>query len=121
MNENIISRGEIWRVKFDPQVGAEMKGPHPAVVLSPESLGRPGLQIVVPFTSKGRDYRDLFWMIPVSPSSTNGLTKESWANAFQILCASSDRFLKRLGVLQSDKLEDIANAVTLCLGLGLDN
>lgn len=113
--EKEIARGEIWRVKFDPQVGAEMKGPHPAVVLSPESLGRPELQIIVPFTSKGHEYRGLFWMIPVSPSETNGLTKDSWANAFQILCASSDRFAEKLGVLQPEELENIASAVSLCI------
>lgn len=92
-----------------------MKGPHPAVVLSPESIGRPELQIIVPFTSKGHDYRELFWMVHVSPSATNGLTKDSWANAFQLLCASSDRFSKRLGVLNPDELQNIVSAVSLCI------
>ena len=124
MNELVekeISRGEVWRVNFDPQAGAEMKGPHPAVVLSPESIGRPELQIIVPFTSKGHKYRDHFWMIPVSPSSINGLSQDSWANAFQVLCASSERFEEKLGEVKPGQLEDIANAVILCIGLGPDD
>ena len=54
-------------------------------------------------------------MIPISPSPMNGLTKESWANAFQVVSASSNRFVKKLGVLMPDQLEDIVSAVFFCI------
>lgn len=44
------SRGEIWRVQFDPQVGEEIGKIRPAVVVSISSVGRLPLRIVVPIT-----------------------------------------------------------------------
>lgn len=43
-------RGEIWLVRFDPSVGAEIRKQRPAVVLSVDGIGRLPLRIVVPVT-----------------------------------------------------------------------
>lgn len=33
-------RGEVWDIRFDPSVGAEMRKIRPAVVISEDSIGR---------------------------------------------------------------------------------
>jgi len=43
-------RGEIWLVRFDPSIGAEIRKLRPAVVLSLDKIGRLPLRIVVPVT-----------------------------------------------------------------------
>ncbi len=48
-------RGEIWMVRFDPSVGAEIRKIRPAVVVSLDNVGRLPLRIVVPLT----DWQDL--------------------------------------------------------------
>jgi mRNA interferase MazF len=43
-------RGEVWTVRFDPAVGAEIQKVRPAVVIGVDSVGRLPLKIVVPIT-----------------------------------------------------------------------
>jgi mRNA-degrading endonuclease toxin of MazEF toxin-antitoxin module len=47
---------------------------------------------------------------------TNGLTKDSGADAFQVKSISETRFLDRLGELTPGQLDDIANAIAICVG-----
>jgi mRNA interferase MazF len=46
----VPSRGEVWDIRFDPSVGAEIQKIRPAVVISLDSIGRLPLRIVVPIT-----------------------------------------------------------------------
>jgi mRNA interferase MazF len=87
-----------------------------AVVLSEDSIGRLKLKIVVPITEWKPRYASYPWFVhlPVIPS--NGLTKESGADAFQIKSVSETRFLDRLGVLATNELDEIANAIAVCVG-----
>lgn len=50
------------------------------------------------------------------PPPTNGLIKDSGADAFQVKSVSETRFLDRLGELTSSELDDIANAIAVCVG-----
>ena len=47
----IPRRGDIIRIKFDPQAGKEIKKPRPAVVLSHANYNICGLAVVCPITS----------------------------------------------------------------------
>jgi mRNA interferase MazF len=60
--------------------------------------------------------RTLPWFVRLTPTATNGLTKESGADAFQVKSVSETRFLDRLGELTPDELDDIANAIAVCVG-----
>jgi mRNA-degrading endonuclease toxin of MazEF toxin-antitoxin module len=44
-------RGEVWRIKFDPAEGDEIKKVRTAVVISENAIGRLKLKIVVPSPS----------------------------------------------------------------------
>ena len=109
-------RGDVWLVNFDPTVGAEIRKVRPAVVVSVAGVGRLPLQIVVPLTDWKPHYANASWFVPVPAAAANGLSKDSGADAFQVKSVSENRFVKRLGEVTSQQLDDIAAAVALCVG-----
>src|SRR5712691_6299304 len=76
-------RGEIWMVQFGPSVGAEIRKIRPAVVISLDTVGRLPLRIVVPLTDWQDPFAHLPWFVQLPMLPTNGLTKDSGADAFQ--------------------------------------
>ncbi len=111
-----VSRGDVWLVNFDPTIGDEIQKTRPAVIMSVRSAYRHRLQIVVPITGWQSRFSDDFWMIRIPATSSNGLDKDSSANAFQVKSVSEDRFLRRLGIATADHIEEIAAAIALCIG-----
>jgi mRNA interferase MazF len=109
-------RGEIWLVDFDPAVGAEIRKVRPAVVVSMDTIGRLPLRIVVPITDWKPQYVSYPWIVELPASSTNGLAKDSGADAFQTKSVSQSRFIRRLGQVTVAQLDDIASAIALCIG-----
>lgn len=108
-------RGDVWLVNFDPTVGAEIRKVRPAVVVTAAGIGRLPLQIVVPLTDWKPQYANASWLVPVPASATNGLSKDSGADAFQVKSVSENRFVKHLGEVTSQQLDDIAAAIALCV------
>jgi mRNA interferase MazF len=109
-------RGEVWRIRFDPAQGDEIKKIRTAVVISENAVGRLRLKIVVPITEWKTRYASFPWFVFLAPTPTNGLTKHSGADAFQVKSVSEARFLDRLGELAPSELDDIANAIATCVG-----
>ncbi len=109
-------RGEIWLVRFDPSAGAEIRKVRPAVVASLDAIGRLPLRIVVPVTDWKADYANLSWFVPLAATAGNGLSKDSGADSFQVKSVSEVRFVRRLGVVTGDQMDEIASAIALCVG-----
>jgi len=110
------ARGEIWAVRFDPTVGEKMKKVRPALVVQENGLGKLKLTIVVPITDWKERYSDFPWHTKLDPSASNGLEKESSADALQVKSVSNERCLRRIGFVSSMELENVAAAVALCVG-----
>ena len=110
-------RGEIWLISFEPQLGAEIRKTRPAVVLSLESVGKLALRIVVPFTDWQDQYAESPWLVRVMPDTRNGLAKLSAADAFQVKSVSLQRFVRRLGLMPADAVDEVVDAVALCIGM----
>lgn len=109
-------RGEVWRIRFDPSKGAEIRKTRPAVVMSLASVGRLPLRIVVPVTDWKAKYATVPWLIYLRNSLRNGLEKESAADCFQVKSVSLTRFVTKLGELSADEIEEIAAGIALCVG-----
>lgn len=109
-------RGEVWNVRFDPAVGAEIQKVRPAVVLSADSVGRLPLKIVVPITDWKPAYARFAWFVRVPASPASGLRKDSGADAFQVKSLAEARFLHKLGELNEGQMDEIAAAVAACIG-----
>jgi mRNA interferase MazF len=104
-------RGEIWLVNLDPTVGSEIRKTRPVVVLSSDSIGRLPLKLVVPITDWKPAFAADFWHIQLEPSAQNGLTKVSAADALQTRSVDTRRFVKPLGVISSEDLQEITLAI----------
>ncbi len=47
------------------------------------------------------------WMIKIEPNQNNGLVKKSSGDCFQIRSVSEERFIKKLGTVNSNVMEEI--------------
>jgi mRNA interferase MazF len=110
------NRGEVWTVRFDPSVGAEIQKIRPAAVVNVTEYGRLPLRIVVPLTDWKPEYAALPWFVPVPATPFNSLLKDSGADAFQVKSVACSRFVTRLGRLTDAELASIVAAVVLCIG-----
>jgi mRNA interferase MazF len=113
-------RGEIWEINFDPSEGAEIKKKRPAVVISSDSIGRLPLKIVVPVTEWKPRYDEFPWHIKIESNAGNGLSKPSVADTFQVKSISEKRFIKKIGSLTKDQLDEIAAAIAVCIDFELN-
>lgn len=107
-----MRQGEIWLINLDPTLGAEIKKTRPAVIINHDSLGKLPLKVIVPIT----DWKDRYiiapWMIKIESSSTNGLTKISSIDCFQIRSVSEKRFTNWLGYINASQQMQIQEAVS---------
>lgn len=113
----IPRRGDIWLIDFDPSVGAEIQKIRPAVVISMDNIGRLPLRLVVPITDWKAHYSSFPWFVELPATSTNGLSKDSGADAFQTKSISLSRFVDRLGEVTASQLDEVAEAIALCVGV----
>lgn len=110
-------KGEIWLVDFDPQVGSETKKKRPAIVVSENSIGKLPLRIVVPITDWKPQYSSYPWFSKLKPAKSNGLSKDSGADSFQVKSVSTTRFGVKLGAVTADELDEILACVAICIGV----
>jgi mRNA interferase MazF len=81
--EALPLRGEVWRIRFDPDEGDEIKKVRTAVVISENAIGRLKLKIVVPITEWKPRYANYPWFVRLTPTPNNGLTKDSGRMPFK--------------------------------------
>ncbi len=110
-------KGEIWLINLDPTVGAEIKKTRPAVIINENALGILPLRVIVPLTDWKDHYAIAPWMVRIDPDVTNGLSKPSAADAFQIRSVSHERFIKHTGRIAQAHLQDILKAVQVIIGV----
>jgi mRNA interferase MazF len=113
------NRGEIWTVRFDPAIGAEIQKIRPAAIVNTPEVGRLPLRIVVPLTDWRPDFNNLPWFIYIASGSHNKLLKDSGADAFQIKSVACSRFVAHLGYLTDEELDKIIAGIALCVGYRL--
>lgn len=70
-------RGEIWRVSFDPTIGAEITKARPAVVISSDAVGRLPIKLVAPITD-WKDYAVVSGMGELLDTRNSGYAFSSW-------------------------------------------
>ncbi len=112
-----MQRGEIWLINLSPTLGAEMQKTRPAVIVNDDEVGILPLKVIVPITDWKDRYAQAPWMVRLEPTSENGLSKTSTADAFQVRSVSEQRFVSRLGNLSPDNMETVGNALKRVLQL----
>lgn len=108
-------RGDIWLLNLDPTIGSEIQKTRPALVISSDAFASASTRIIIPFTS----WQDRFATHPnklrVSSNSSNGLANESAMDVLQIRCVALERFVRRLGRLEADVVEEAAAEVIVAI------
>lgn len=72
----------------------------------------------MPITEWKDRYAVAPWFVRVEPNAENGLDKMSAADAFQVRSVAQERFVKRVGALSEDTMQEIAEALAIVLRLG---
>ena len=106
-----IKQGEIWLVKFYPQVGSEISKLRPAIVISHDTIGRLPLKSIVPITDWKSNYTHYPWMINIKADQLNGLSKTSAIDCFQVKNFSNERLVEKIGVINDSLLKQIHQTI----------
>ena len=108
-------RGEVWFVDLTSGQGSEICKIRPCVVISADGVGALPLKVIVPLTSWQAHFAKNPWMVKIRATSTNGLDRNSAAEALQLRCVDEQRFDNRKGVLTADEMDDVIAAVRLVI------
>ena len=110
-------RGDVWLINLDPTVGAEIKKIRPAVIVSNDEIGILPLKVVVPITEWKERYRIAPWMVYIEPEAHTGLDKLSVGDTFQVRSVAQERFVKKLGRLSDEVMENIQSALGIVFNM----
>jgi mRNA interferase MazF len=112
-----MHRGDIWLINLDPAIGAEIRKTRPVVIVSDDAVGVLPLKVIVPVTDWKERYGDVVWMTKIEPDRINGLTKISAADAFQVRSVSQERFVRQLGQIRREILQEITESLAVVLSI----
>lgn len=113
-----MKQGDIYLVNFEPQVGTEIMKTRPAIIVSDErAFSHLKVRLVVPIRHFKQEFAGNFIMPVLEPSKANKLTKKSVADCFQIKSLDTTRFIKKSGELTQEQLEEVKEAIALCINL----
>ena len=104
-------RGEIWLVRLDPTIGAEIRKTRPVVVISSNAIGRLPIKLVAPITEWQASFVAHHWHVRIDPTPLNGLTKASVIDTLQLRGLDHQRFVHKLGEVSPLHLDEIVLAV----------
>ena len=114
-----MKRGEIWLINLDPTLGAEIRKTCRAIIVNDDQFGILPLRVIVPLTDWKDKYKVAVWMVKVNPDNKNNLDKASVADCFQIRSISEERFIRKIGNINIEVMEQIETALTYVLKLKL--
>ena len=98
-------------MSLDPTIGSEIRKTRPAVVLSSDGVGRLPIKLIAPVTDWKDYYSRNIWHVRLNPTSANGLVKPSAVDALQLRGLDHARFVRRLGEVADQTVEEIVLAV----------
>jgi mRNA interferase MazF len=106
-----MKRGEVWWANFDPSIGGEIRKKCPAIIVSNDASNKYLNRVqVIPLTGKTeRLYPSEAYVI------LNG--KQSKAMADQLATVGKLRLSSRIGVLSSDDMDKVGEAIKIQLDL----
>lgn len=111
----MAQRGELWLVDFGEPIGHEQGYRRPAMVISANQLNRSRaeLAVVLPITTTRRRLPS---HIEIEPGES-GLSHTSYAKAEDIKSVSTQRLIRHLGAVSTDRLNRAEHALRLLLDL----
>ena len=100
-----MKQKDICLVDLNPIKGSEQSGVRPVIIISGDTMNEHlGVCIICPLSGKVKHYASC---VVIKKSAKNKLTQDSEAIPFQIRTVSKERFIKKVGEITSDELEQI--------------
>ena len=112
---NFPKRGEIYYVNFEPTIGVEIKKTRPALIIQ-NDIGNMYSQatIVVAITSSQREPHPYEVSLR---AGEGGISRDSLILLNQVRTIDKRRLQKRVGMIQSEKMEKVNEALKISLGI----
>lgn len=108
-------RGDIWWVRLDPTIGAEIKKTRPALVVSNDINNQyAGTVTVVPISDTGKK---IYPFEVFLSAATTGLEKDSKARCQQIRTVDQARLVRKTSSIHAELLASVNAALALHLGM----
>ena len=109
-------RGEVYLVRFDPAIGAEIKKTRPALVIQNDIGNKEAATtIVAAITSKFGP--ELYPVEVLIEAPEGGLEADSVVRLDQIRSVDKARLVKRLGRLNPATMREVSRAIAISLWL----
>ena len=113
--EQIYRRGDVYFADLGSGIGSEQQGERPVIIIQNDEGNQHSPTVVIaPMTTQGLEKHPL----PTHCyfQKVDGLAMPSMAIAEQIRTIDKVRMLKKLGHLTDDQMEEINQAILVCLG-----
>jgi mRNA interferase MazF len=102
-----VNRGEIWQVRLPFADGHEQSGERPVIIIQNDVFTQIlPMVVVIPLTSAISAKR-FPATLPIQPDGQNGLSIPSVALIFQVRSLDKRRFLRRIGCLDQNDMDQI--------------
>ena len=106
-----MTRGEVWRVNFEPSIGGEVRKKRPAIIISNDASNKYLNRVqVLPLTSKV----DRLYPSEAFVTLKGKLNK---AMADQLTTVSKMRLINQIGKVSRDDMSQVERAIKVQLGL----
>ena len=115
MNVQQIRRGEIYYANLAPTIGSEQGGIRPVLVIQ-NNMGNLHSPTIIAAVITGR-LKCRYLPTHILPDSACGLPKNSMVMLEQLRTLDKRRFLKYVGHLDMDKMDEIDAALWISIGL----
>ena len=99
--------GSIWLVTFDPSVGTEIRKTRPAVIISGTAFNQRNKVTLLTITSAVPNEGLRAVVLPVIPSTLNGLNSESFIVCVDPMTFDKPRLVRCLGQLELQQISEI--------------
>jgi len=101
----VVKRFDVFLVNLDPTVGSEIRKSRPCVIISPDEMNRHiSTVIIVPMTTKGRDYPT---RVPCTFKKKSG-----WLVLDQIRTIDKSRLVHKLGRIDKQTQERVLSVLS---------
>ena len=85
------------------------------MVVSSPALDEAPVRIIVPLTTWRAEYAGRINKLHIAASDRNGLHTESAADFLQVRSMSTQRFIKRIGMLDAEQVEEVVAGVVIAI------
>ena len=114
MTDNFPRHGEIWLACFDPATGSEYKGTRPALIIQ-NDIGNKHSRVTIVAAITTNLFQNPITVF-INPKES-GLKEDSVIKLNQIFTMDKSRLIKKIGILNDQKIKDVKEALKLSLNI----